>query len=277
MPLSISRAWDETRDIVKRDGKLMTVIVAALVMLPTALANLIDPSVPGEAATSPSAGQSLLELLMGLIMQVGALATTAVALRPSTSVAEAITVGVKKLLPALGAILLFVVPFFLLIAVAIGITAGPEDAAQLEARLAAGDIDGTTLTIIFIAILLFIFLAIRLALMAPVTVAESDNPLTIIKRSWALTRGHFWRLFAYVVTLGIAALLVMAAISFVLGGIIVAILGTPEPMNLSALFLGLCVGAANAALVLVFATMSARIYAQLVAAPTVPHVQSKAD
>ena len=276
MALSISRAWDETRDIVKRDGKLMMVIVAALVMLPTALTNLINPSIPGEPA-SASPGQSLLELLMGLVMQVGALATTTVALRSGTSVGEAISTGLRKLLPALGAILLFVLPFLFLVALLIGVTAGPEDATQFQARLAAGDIDGTTLTIVFVAILVFLFLAIRFTLIAPVAIAESDNPLTILKRSWALTRGHFWRLFAYIVMLGIAAILVMAAVSFVLGGVVIAVLGAPEAMNLSALFLGLLIGAANAGLMLVFATMSARIYSQLVAVPTVPHVESKAD
>ena len=275
MALSISRAWDETRDIVQRDGKLMAVIVAALVLLPTALANLVSPTVPGEPAAEVDAGRSLLELLMGLIMQVGALATTAVALRPGLKVGEAIATGLRKLLPALGAILLFVLPFFFLIVVAIGVTAGPEDAAQLQARIAAGDIPGSLLTIIFVALLAFIFLAVRLALMAPVTVAESDNPLTILKRSWALTRGHFWRLFAYIAILALGAMLVMAAVSFVLGGVVIAVFGTPEPMNLSALFLGLLIGAANAGLVLVFATMSARIYAQLATVPTVPHVDSK--
>lgn len=275
MALSISRAWDETREIVQRDGKLMAVIVAALVLLPTALANLVSPTVPGEPAAEVDAGRSLLELLMGLIMQVGALATTAVALRPGMSVGEAITTGLRKLLPALGAILLFILPFFFVLVVAIGVTAGPEDAAQLQARIAAGEIDGSLLTIIFVALLVFVFLAIRFTLMAPVAVAESDNPLTILKRSWALTRGHFWRLFGYIVILAIGAMLVMAAVSFVLGGVVIAVLGTPESMNLSALFLGLLIGAANAGLVLVFATMSARIYAQLATVPTVPHVDSK--
>ena len=209
MALSISRAWDETRGIVQRDGKLMIVIVAALVLLPTALANLVSPTVPGEPGREVDTGRSLLELLMGLIMQVGALATTAVALRPGLSVADAIKTGLRKLFPALGAILLFVLPFFFIVVVAIGATAGPEDAAQLQARIAAGEIGGTLLTIILVALLVFIFLAVRLALMAPVTVSESDNPLTILKRSWALTRGHFWRLFAYIIVLGIAAMLVM--------------------------------------------------------------------
>lgn len=275
MALSISRAWDETRDIVRRDGKLTIIIVAALVLLPTALANLVSPTVPGEPAREVDTGRSLLELLMGLIMQVGALATTAVALRPGMSVGEAITTGLRKVLPALGAILLFILPFFFLVVLAIGVTAGPEDPAQLQARIAAGEIDGTLLTVVFVALLLFIFLAIRFTLMAPVAISESDNPVAILKRSWALTRGHFWRLFGYIAILAIGAMLVMAAVSFVLGGVIIAVLGTPEPMNLSALFLGLLIGAANAGLVLVFATMSARIYAQLATVATVPHVDSK--
>ena len=276
MALSISRAWDETRAIIKRDGKLLSTIVAALILLPTALSGLVNPAVPGEPAADVSGVQSLLELVLGLIMQVGGLAVTAVALRNGTSVGDAIGTGLRKLLPALAAILLFVIPFLLLVGFLMVAVAGPEAVTNLESRLAAGDVDGSLLLTVFLAMLLFIYLAVRFMLIAPVAVAESDNPITILKRSWSYSRGHFWRLLAYVLILGFAFALVMLAVSFVLGGIVIAVLGQPEPMTLSALFLGLLTGLASAAFMLVLATMSARIYAQLVTGPSVPHVESRA-
>lgn len=263
--LSISRAWDDTREIVRRDGRLLAVIVAALILLPTALASLLNPSVPS-AASEPSTGNSLVELLLGLVMQAGTLAVTAVALAPRTSVGEAISTGLRKLLPAIGALLLFVLPILFVLGMIVGVAIGPEGAADLEARLAAGDVPASVVWTIFAGVLLLLFLAIRFMLVGPVAVAESNNPLTILKRSWELTRGHFWRLLAYVVLLGLALGLAMLAVSFVFGGVIIAAVGDPEPMNVSALLIGLVMGAANAAFVLLFAVMTARIYAQLAGA-----------
>lgn len=271
--LSISRAWDETREIVQRDGKLLAAIVAALILLPTALANLVNPSLPS-GAMEPRAGNSLLELLLGLVMQAGTLAVTAVALKPGTSVGQAISTGLRKLFPALAALLLFILPILFVLGMIVGVSLGEDGAANLEARLAAGDVPGSVVWSLLIGLLLLVFLTIRFMLAGPVAVAESNNPLTILKRSWALTSGHFWRLLGYIVMLGLAAVLAMLAISFVFGGIIIAMLGDPEPMTVSALLLGLVMGIANAAFVLVFALMSARIYAQLAAGNvTVPDVE----
>ncbi len=277
--LSISRAWDDTRDIVKRDGRLLAVIVAALILLPTALANLVNPSVPG-AVVEPRVTHSMLELLLALIMQAGTLAVTAVALKPGTSVGEAISTGLRKLLPALGALLLFVLPILFVLGTIVGVSIGADGAADLEARLAAGDVPGAVVWSILIGAFLLIFLTIRFMLVGPVAVAESNNPVAILKRSWALTGGHFWRLLGYIVVLGLAAGLAMLAISLVFGGIIIAALGDPEPMSVSALLVGLGMGLANAAFVLLFALMSARIYAQLAGAGagsvTVPDVDRSA-
>jgi hypothetical protein len=47
-------------------------------------------------------------------------------------------------------------------------------------------------------------------------------------------------------------------------------------MSMSALFLGLLTGTVQAVLVVVFATMVARIYTQLATSPGVPHVEERA-
>src|SRR5919112_640952 len=41
--LSISAAWEETRDILTRDGRLLTTVALALIALPAAINTLINP------------------------------------------------------------------------------------------------------------------------------------------------------------------------------------------------------------------------------------------
>ena len=42
--LSISRAWEESRALLLRDGKLYAAVALALISLPTAVAALVNPS-----------------------------------------------------------------------------------------------------------------------------------------------------------------------------------------------------------------------------------------
>ena len=87
--LSISRAWDETRDIFNRDGSLLIAVSLALIVLPGVLVGIIGPQTPA-AAESASGGIQLLRLLAALITIVGQLALIRLALGPSTTVKDAI-------------------------------------------------------------------------------------------------------------------------------------------------------------------------------------------
>lgn len=276
MALSIGKAWDETRGIIGRDGKLLTVVAAALLVLPTALMTMVSPPQGMGEQPEPSTGVQLLNIAMALVMQVGSLAVTAVALKPGATVGEAIATGARKLLPALGAALLFIVPMIILLALLLAVVVGVTLDADLQNKLTAEQLGGTGALILFAWMCVLIFFAVRFMPASPVTVAESNNPVAILKRSWSLTRGHFWKLLGFVVLLGIAALLALLAAGVVFGMIVLLLFGQPEAMSLSALFLGLLTGTAQAVLVVVFATMVARIYTQLATSPGVPHVEEKA-
>lgn len=275
MALSIGTAWDQTRDIISRDGGLIATVVAALIVLPSAISTTIAPesaSVAQESANASGPG-GIVQIVMMLISQVGALALTVIALKPGLAVGEAIATGARRLLPALGAVLLYVIPMLILFAILLSAFVGQGTPEEMMAGIK--NLGGGQLLVLIGALLFLLYLGIRFMLANPVAVSESSNPVTILKRSWVLTRGHFLRLFGLLVLIGLVALL-LSAVAGLLGGVLIAILFGPIlPMTVGAMVLGLIGGIANAAFITLFVIMVARIYAQLVSTASVPVVEDR--
>lgn len=275
MALSISKAWDESSAILKRDGKAISTVALALIAMPFTLLTLLAPS---SAATmdgaAASAQPSFLSVVITVVLLTATLAITAIALRPQSSVGEAISEGGRKTLSMIGAYLLVWIPLFILLVVLamvmIGANADPE---ALQAGLAAGNWPPSLTRFLLVCIVIALLVGIKLMLMAPVAAAETGNPLKIVARSWQLTRGHFLKLLGFTVLFVIAAVIALTAVIFIFGGIVIAIFGPPEAMTVGALFTGLVMGLCYAVFMAVYAVMIARIYAQL-AAPqaSVPQV-----
>ena len=123
---------------------------------------------------------------------------------------------------------------------------------------------GLAVLLAFILWLGAIFIAIRLVLVTPVAAAEPLGPAGIIRRSWQLTAGHFWRLLGFFILI-VIVFAVLGAVVAALAGIIVTLLagGAPQPGSVSALIVQLVTGVLQAVFVTYFAVMIARIYAQL--------------
>ena len=117
----------------------------------------------------------------------------------------------------------------------------------------------TALLVIVIAAL---FVAVKFIMTVPVASAENAGPLTILKRSWRLTRGVYWALFGVELLLLVAALALLLSAQFV-GGALAAALGQIEPFSVSALVLSAFMGVAQAVFTVLATVMLARIYLQL--------------
>jgi hypothetical protein len=107
------------------------------------------------------------------------------------------------------------------------------------------------------------FFAIRFVLSAPVASAEPVGPIGILRDSWRLTAGHWWRLFGFVILFFIAAIVVLVAAGGAVGVLAGVLFGGIEPMSAGALVLALVQALLNAALTVLFTVMLARIYLQL--------------
>lgn len=260
--LSISRAWDETKAVLARDGRLYTTVALAMFVLPGVVAELVRPDVPAGELPAPGLW-TIIALIALLISLVGQLAVCRLALGPEISVGEAIRYGVRRAPAYVVAALTWMLPF-LIAFVLLGASAGPNP-EDLSA--------GTALAMLSLLIL-FLAIAIRFLLASPIASAEHIGPVGILSRSWDLTRGHWWKLFGFLMLFLIALVILLTAVGAVMGTLTALIFGEIEPFSVGALLLSLATQLIAAGISVVLMVMLARIYAQLAgreAAISVPH------
>lgn len=255
--LSISRAWEESRSILARDGRLFASVALALVALPSLISGLVTPD-----GSPPGSSPMLLDLIVlvaSLAAIAGQLALMRLALGPSITVGGAIMHGLRRVPIYFVSVLLIVAALFVVavvlatVLIALGV---PIDAESVPAT--------TPVVIAVIALVAFIFFAaVRVLMGGPVATAEQVGPIGILRRTWALTAGHFWQLLGFLVMFFIGAVVALMAVQTVAGIIARVAFGPVEPMSLSALFVALFGAVTNALVTGLFAVMLARIYAQL--------------
>jgi ABC-type Fe3+ transport system permease subunit len=258
--LSISKAWDDSKAILSRDGRLFVSIALCLVALPTLIMGLISPK--GMADPQAPPWVAIVSLIASLVALAGQMALIRLALAPSTTVADAIGHGVRRMPIYLAVAVLVVVALFLIaipfvfVLAALGV---PVD------RASANTIEGSpALSIAFLLFFaVFCFIGVKMIMGAPAATAERIGPIGVIKRSWALTNGHWWRLFGFLALFFIAAMVVLYAVGVAIGAIVGLSLGPIQPMSTSALVMSLVHSLINAALTTLLAVMLARIYVQL--------------
>jgi len=253
---SISRAWDETRDIFRRDGGLYVAVALAMIVLPEVAVGIIAPD-PGN---TPSGGVQLLRLLAGLIALIGQLSIIRLAIGPSTTVGDAIRHGARRFPSALGAIILLVIAM-MLVTIPLVLVLAPLLGADIAHMTAQPK--GPEATLILIVLLIIIAISVRFTLLSPVSSAEEIGPIAILKRSWNLTTGRYWRLAGFVGLLLIAAIFLLFTAG-IIGGLLAKMVSPNiEPFSIGALILSLVAGAAQGIFSVMAALMLARVYAQV--------------
>lgn len=249
--LSISRAWDETKEVLRRDGNPIATVALALLVLPGTLSGLVQPT--GARPEMPEAGWwtivQLLALLIGLIAQ---LAVAQIAIGRRQAVGQAIGHAVRRSPVLLGAILLWVLPLILLLA---------PFARQIQANPTSPN--GVAALAFILGFLLLVFLGVRFIFLTPVVAAEPIGPIATLTRSWALTKGSWWRLFAFLVVFFIGAVIAVTAVTMILGVLVGLADGPPEQWSIGALILALASQILSAVFTVLLVVMVARLYAQV--------------
>jgi hypothetical protein len=157
----------------------------------------------------------------------------------------------------LGATILWVLPFAVVIGGIVG-AAGAQGASAGNPRLspAAG-------LVVLLVVVAFVFLAIRMLMTGPVASAERIGPIAIIKRSWELTAGNWWRMFGFFLLFVIAGGIVLTAVASVMGLLAKLLFGSLDPLTIGALLVAVVGQVVAAAFTVLLMVMLARIYVQL--------------
>ena len=267
--LSISRAWEETRTVIAREGRLLTTVALALILLPQAVAGALAPPKELSGQDAPS-WMAIVAILVGITGIIGQIAVIRLSLGHGTSVGDSIAHGARRFLSPLAAVIILIFAAALLAVPLLLATAGPE---SLDG-MARGAIPPASAALVLLLILALLAVGVRLQLIVPVSSEEGGGPFRLIKRSWQLTTGNYWRLFAFLMLVLVCALIVMIAAGVVGGLLARTMFGEIEPLSFGALILSLLTAAVQAAFSVVITVMLARIYVQLAGAAepvTVPH------
>ena len=124
-------------------------------------------------------------------------------------------IGIIEFVAIVVVLLVFLIPFFLVVA----------NAATARSLDSASAGIGGALSIIFLMIVALIviacFLTVKFAFTSSAVVLEGLGPVDAMKRSWSLSKGSFWRILGSIWLIGIVTTLITS----VLGAIVGAILG----------------------------------------------------
>lgn len=247
--LSLSNAWDDTREVIARDGKLIAAVAGAMFFLPGVVAGVIEPVANPFPET---AQEAIIAILVALIALVGQLAIMRMAMGTRPTVGEAIGHGAKRVPAYLAAGIIWAGPL-----VIAAYLVGPDFWAHPE-----GATGGQALGALAIMLAL-LFIGIRMMLTSSVASAEAVGPLDIVRRSWQLTSSHWWKLFGLLCAFLLVMVVVMTAVGAVVGIISKLVFDPIEPMTVAALFVAVCTQLVSAVLSTGLLVMLARIYVQL--------------
>ena len=257
--LSISLAWEQTKSCLAADGPLLATVAAAFVALPLVVMGVLMPE--GFSATDVDRLWSgLLLLVVGLLLLVAQLALVRLALSPSVSVGEALAHSVRRLPSYLLAWVVIGIGFF--IVVTVGAAALIASGVQVSDQQIPASPATWAVMIALIAIYCVIWVRV-IAMTAPIASAESLGALALIRRSWDLTAGNFWRLLGFALLFFVGGVIAVWAVASVTALVVRVLFGAPDPLSVSALILAIVNAVANAAVVTVLTVMLARIYVQL--------------
>src|SRR4051812_8749095 len=260
--ISLSRAWEETSAVLARDGRLFVAVALALFVLPGLILSVSMPVTPPNEL--PVAGPWIaVAVVAALVWIVGQLAVVRLSMEPHVAVGEAIGHGMRRMPYYVAAMICWALPVLVIGSLLSAYLAKNETHPSIAAALAL-----IALTVAGA------YLGIRFMLSSAVASAETVGPVMILRRSWDLSHGNWWRLFAFLLLFFIGAFCLLLAVEAVAGLIVRIFAADAGPRSLGGFLVILAGQLVSALLSVGFFVMLARIYVQrsgaAVSQPSVP-------
>ncbi len=250
--LSVTTAWNETYPFVAREAGLLAPVAILFLALPMAVLKMIAPDpTAADWTLGPVAGFMLIVIICTTAL--GTLALSVMALVKGVAVGEALRRASRRIVPLLGSSLVLGIGFFLMIMIL----------SILTLIVGGAPTSASAALVILLGAPLFFAVMARLALMTPVAANEEGGSISIIKRSWHLTRGHWVKMAGFLLLVGLAMMVVGGAVGMIAGLIIQLTLGTSTPGSLAHFAVALVSGLSGALIAVYYQVLVSRIYAQL--------------
>jgi len=268
--LSIGKAWDEAKAALRAHRRLIIPVGLGLILLPAVIASMIEPQVaPGEQP--PPGLWMLVVLAMIIVMFIGQITMVLLVNGWRGSVGEAIGQAARRAPTLILAALMIGIVVIVIFSAILAVGAGSSiESGQFD----VSSISGVGWALLCLALAALVYFSIRLILLVPVVASEALGPIASIRRVFAMTSGHFWRLLGFIAMLMLGFLIVALTVGAVIGALVTLLLGRPEPWSIALLLVALAGGLVQAGFVMVYTAMLARIYAQLAGGrATVPEVK----
>lgn len=222
MQFNMSEAWRDATRMMASNREVLLIVAGLFFFLPSVILGIAMGDVQELALANPeNAAEALaaaygsfwwLVLLLSFASIVGYLALLALLRdyrRPT--VGHAIKIGVVGLLPAIGT--------YLVLTIGIGIAAMALIA--ISAAIGSSAVMALVGLIIGIGI---VYLCVKFSLAGPVIAIDKVyNPVTVLARSWQLTKGNSFRLFLFYLLIFIAYLVLAMVVGMVFGALTLAI------------------------------------------------------
>lgn len=255
--IEMGTIWDRTIEFIGDHVRAITPIALLALWLPVTVSTLLSDAAQGCAPALNPMIAGIAGLVLALVTLWAQLALTALALERGAPAGAA----TRAFGGTLGAMLLLFVAFVILALplALLGATFGMHDACA-DASAASGDHVNWTRGFYVVALAIVAgVVAIRLAMLYPVIVAEG-GVIAAIRRAWALSRGLFWKLVGVWLVFGLVYAVAWLAARFAFGAILGLIAPGAGPFGVTTIIAAMLVAVVRVAFTVIVAVFAALLY-----------------
>lgn len=252
--VSLTNAWDDTRAYLVREAALLVPLALGTMGLGMVILFLAapEPQPGGQLQPGPWMVWAIPYLLL---LALGSLALSALALTPGMSVREALMVAARRLGNAIAALLLLALG-------ALGVLLVISQLAAMLGRFAGMGLQQAVTLGVTVALPLLALLGVRFLFAVP-AIAAGQGAMAALRTSWRVSDSCKWRLFALWIGVQLLSLLLIATLEFGLGSLILLATKAAGDPALGVRLMQIALALLSSMILMVWVSYIARLYRAL--------------